>query len=174
MRRHCRAGVHARRGALLTDVVCGVRAGYKEVGRGCLFAFITASAVGCRFLTDQKAAEKVAPSSEAGGTAQGDFGPLENPLGLDGVDRELQRLRRRKVRAGSFPVSRPTKAHPVSRSNSDPLPQVGMGRPKGSLLSRRLSLPPGAPPASGGRLAAASAPPPIPNHNVGRAFTPAA
>ena len=142
MRRHCRAGVHARRGALLTDVVCGVRAGYKEVGRGCLFAFITASAVGCRFLTDQKAAEKVAPSSEAGGTAQGDFGPLENPLGLDGVDRELQRLRRRKVRAGSLPVSRPTKAHPVSRSNSDPLPQVGTGRPKGSLLSRRLSLPP--------------------------------
>ena len=130
---------------MLTDVICGVWVCYKEAGRIYPAALLTSSAGSCRFLTDQKAAEKVAASSEARGTAQGDRGPLENPQGLDGVDRELQRLRRRKVRAGSFPVSRPTKAHPVSRSNSDPLPQVGIGRPKGSLLSRRLSLPPGAP-----------------------------
>ena len=100
---------------------------YKAAGPGCLVSVITTSAVGCRFLTDQKAAEKVAPSSEAGGTAQGDLGPLENPLGLDGVDRELRRLWYRKPRAGSFPVSRIAKVHPVSRSDSDPLPQVGIG-----------------------------------------------
>ena len=57
----------------------------------------------------------------------------------------MQRLRRRKVRAGSFPVSRPTKAHPVSRLDSDPLPQVGMGWLKGLLLSRKLFLPGGTP-----------------------------
>ena len=145
MRRHCRAGVLARRLALLMDVVCGVWVCCKAAGPGCLVALIAASAVGCRFLTDQKAAEKVAPSSEAGGTAQGDLGPLENPLGLDGVDRELQRLQRRKACAGSFSVSRFAKAHPVSRLDSDPLPQVGMGWLKGLLLSRKLFLPGGTP-----------------------------
>ena len=57
----------------------------------------------------------------------------------------MQRLLYRKIRAGSFSVSRPAKAHPVSRLDSDPLPQVGMGLPEDSLLSRRLSLPPRAP-----------------------------
>ena len=35
----------------------------------------------CRFLCGQKAAEKPAPSSEAGGTAQGACGPLKKPRG---------------------------------------------------------------------------------------------
>ena len=38
----------------------GVWAGHKEAGRGRLVAFITASAVGCRFWSDPKAAEKAA------------------------------------------------------------------------------------------------------------------
>ena len=117
-----------------------VRVCCKEAGRIYPAALLTASAGSCRFLTDQKAAEKVAASSEARGTAQGDRGPLENPLGLDGVDRELQRLRRRKACAGSFSVSRFAKAHPVSRLDSDPLPQVGIGLPEGWLLSHRLYL----------------------------------
>ena len=57
----------------------------------------------------------------------------------------MQRLLYRKIRAGSFSVSRPAKAHPVSRLDSDPLPQVGMGWLKGLLLSRKLFLPGGTP-----------------------------
>ena len=39
---------------------------------------------GSSFLTGQKGSEKPAPTSEARGTAQGDCGPLENPLGVRG------------------------------------------------------------------------------------------
>ena len=42
-----------------------VWAGHKEAGRGRLVAFLTASAVGCRFWSDPKAAEKVAVVREA-------------------------------------------------------------------------------------------------------------
>ena len=135
---------------MLTDVICGVWVCYKEAGRIYSAALLTSSAGSCRFLTDQKAAEKVAASSEARGTAQGDRGPLENPLGLDGVDRELQRLRRRKACAGSFSVSRFAKAHPVSRLDSDPLPQVGIGLPEGWLLSHSLYLSKASPARGGG------------------------
>ena len=69
----------------------------------------------------------------------------------------MQRLRCRGVCAGSFSVSRFAKAHPVSRLDSDPLPQVGMGLPEGSLLSRRLSLPPRAPYEAQGKALAAFA-----------------
>ena len=69
----------------------------------------------------------------------------------------MQRLRRRKACAGSFSVSRFAKAHPVSRLDSDPLPQVGMGLPEDSLLSRRLSLPPRAPYEAQGKALAAFA-----------------
>ena len=39
--------------------------------------------------------------------------------------------------------------------DSDPLPQVGMGLPEDSLLSRRLSLPPRAPYEAQGKALAA-------------------
>lgn len=52
------------------DLVDGCRllgcgAGHKEAGRGRLVAFITASAAGCRFWGDPKAAEKAAVVREA-------------------------------------------------------------------------------------------------------------
>lgn len=42
-----------------------------------------------RFLSGQKAAEKPAPSSEAGGTAQGACGPLKKPRGSNVVRPEI-------------------------------------------------------------------------------------
>ena len=96
----------------------------------------------------------------------------------------MRRLWYRKPRAGSFPVSRIAKAHPVSRSDSDPLPQVGIG-PAERFAAVAQTVSAGKPSLRRGRCfhrpagrpgwgADACVPPPAPGHHVGRAISPAA
>ena len=60
----------------------------------------------------------------------------------------MRRLWYRKVCAGSFSVSRIAKAHPVSRSDSDPLPQVGIG-PAERFAAVVQTVSAGKPPSAG-------------------------